>query len=302
MNGGYNMIGKVKIAMLRGEKGDTGATGDYSGILNKPQINGVTLDGNKTASDLGLATASEQQNILDSVVELNDAVSGLNDSVDGLNDTVAELETKDAFIVTADFDNMTYDMSNLSASINDIVAAVQAGRPCFIIGNYNNSNNKVIATCQYATSYGSASFTFCNFNVLHYYELQGGGILHEEYVIPYHADSGTFTANNGVTAASDFYVNAVASRVKECSINFSASGTFASGTTSLGTFNEPYGIPCFDANGIVGTCALRTGNNGLAFDAVGTFTLAEDGSLSVYSSVAFNSVSLTVSWIYYSDD
>lgn len=37
----------------------TGGTSDYSDLTNKPQIEGVTLSGNKTAADLGLAKSSD---------------------------------------------------------------------------------------------------------------------------------------------------------------------------------------------------------------------------------------------------
>lgn len=78
----------VKIMMLKGDKGESptisespidnghevtfsysdgtsvsfevynATSGDYSGLTNKPKINGVTLSGNQTASDLGLADPS----------------------------------------------------------------------------------------------------------------------------------------------------------------------------------------------------------------------------------------------------
>lgn len=38
--------------------GGTGGTTDYTELENKPSINGVTLSGNKTASDLGLISAA----------------------------------------------------------------------------------------------------------------------------------------------------------------------------------------------------------------------------------------------------
>lgn len=56
------------IPALRGPKGDKGdkgdpgsggGTSDYTDLTNKPSINSVTLTGNKTASDLGLAKASD---------------------------------------------------------------------------------------------------------------------------------------------------------------------------------------------------------------------------------------------------
>lgn len=53
------MIELVKVIMLKGEKGDAGSSGDYAGLTNKPSINGVTLNGNKTADDLNLAESSQ---------------------------------------------------------------------------------------------------------------------------------------------------------------------------------------------------------------------------------------------------
>ena len=40
-------------------QGGGGGTSDYSDLTNKPQINSVTLSGNKSASDLGLGTYSK---------------------------------------------------------------------------------------------------------------------------------------------------------------------------------------------------------------------------------------------------
>ena len=47
---------RAKVVMLKGEPG---ASGDYSGLTNKPQINGQTLSGNKSASALGLASSGQ---------------------------------------------------------------------------------------------------------------------------------------------------------------------------------------------------------------------------------------------------
>ena len=52
-----SFLGKIKIVMLKGEKGDqgeAGSSGDYAGLTNKPSINSVELNGNKTLADLGL--------------------------------------------------------------------------------------------------------------------------------------------------------------------------------------------------------------------------------------------------------
>lgn len=77
-----SFLGKIKIVMLKGEKGDqgtAGVSGDYSGLTNKPSINSVTLSGNKTGGDLGLVSQSDF-NALDGTVDnLVDAVSDLVD-------------------------------------------------------------------------------------------------------------------------------------------------------------------------------------------------------------------------------
>lgn len=50
-----NTVGTVKIVMLKGEKGDPG-TNDYSQAENKPSVQGVTLEGDRTLDDLGAAS------------------------------------------------------------------------------------------------------------------------------------------------------------------------------------------------------------------------------------------------------
>lgn len=45
--------------------GGGGGTGDYSDLTNKPQINDVTLSGNKSLSDIGAAAAADVSDIQD---------------------------------------------------------------------------------------------------------------------------------------------------------------------------------------------------------------------------------------------
>ena len=47
----------LNIPSVIPESGGSGGTSDYSELSNKPQINSVTLSGNKSAADLGLASA-----------------------------------------------------------------------------------------------------------------------------------------------------------------------------------------------------------------------------------------------------
>lgn len=47
----------VIAGLVDSSGGGSGGTTDYSDLSNKPQINSVTLDGNKSSADLGLVSA-----------------------------------------------------------------------------------------------------------------------------------------------------------------------------------------------------------------------------------------------------
>lgn len=65
---------EVKIIAVKGEKGEKGdpgeAASDYATLSNKPQINDVTLQGNKSFEDLGALSLTniEIENIINSIV------------------------------------------------------------------------------------------------------------------------------------------------------------------------------------------------------------------------------------------
>lgn len=52
-----SLVGAINEAA---QSGGGGGTSDYSQLSNKPSINGVTLSGNKTTSDLGITIPSAQ--------------------------------------------------------------------------------------------------------------------------------------------------------------------------------------------------------------------------------------------------
>lgn len=58
------------------QQGGGGGTSDYTDLTNKPQINGVTLSGNKTAANLGLASASDLAAKADKVTEVTVSTAG----------------------------------------------------------------------------------------------------------------------------------------------------------------------------------------------------------------------------------
>ena len=98
-------FGTVKIRMLqgakgeKGERGQDGISGDYAGLINKPQINGETLIGNKTTEDLGLLSEMELNTFKDEVEaaldETNGNLTDLQDDVNQFKDTAYEFEQVD---------------------------------------------------------------------------------------------------------------------------------------------------------------------------------------------------------------
>ena len=111
------MVGNVKIKMLKGEEGLPGSSGDYSELSNKPSVNGVTLNGNKTASDLGLANSQDQEDLAESVVALNSTVNGLasdvgdiNTDIGTINENITTLQGKVATLEGNAYDSSAVDM------------------------------------------------------------------------------------------------------------------------------------------------------------------------------------------------
>lgn len=72
---------EILLGLIKKNGGGGGGTGDYNDLSNQPQIGGVTLKGNKSASDLGLASEenlAEKQNALNAglYIEIdNDTIS-----------------------------------------------------------------------------------------------------------------------------------------------------------------------------------------------------------------------------------
>lgn len=71
----------------KGEKGDPGTT-DYNELTNKPAVNGTTLADNKTASELGLANASDLANYettTDADTAHSELTTAINNIINDLN-------------------------------------------------------------------------------------------------------------------------------------------------------------------------------------------------------------------------
>ncbi len=106
----------VKVLMLKGEKGDIGDAGNYSTLANRPQINGVTLVGNKTSSNLGLASASDLTTVRNNVNTLQTTVNGVQTDVNGVQSGVV---TNASAIGTLANLNTTAK-TNLVSAINEV--------------------------------------------------------------------------------------------------------------------------------------------------------------------------------------
>lgn len=117
--------------------GGGGGTDDYSDLANKPQINGVTLAGNKSASDLGLLAGQDITETVDDYLEenfsnpsnppldrtLSSALSAapadmvgeiknqIQDNDDGLNNLVAKIVHIDGNIVNTEDASITQSLN-----------------------------------------------------------------------------------------------------------------------------------------------------------------------------------------------
>lgn len=105
--------------------GGSGGTTDYNDLLNKPQINGIDLSGNKSSADLGLAGASVVTQIAtnrDNISNLSTAVASKASqaSVDALELSVESRATKSE---VADLENTVEGKANVSA-IADLQAQI----------------------------------------------------------------------------------------------------------------------------------------------------------------------------------
>lgn len=146
---------KAKIVMLKGEKGDAGTSGDYSELNNKPQINGVTVNGNVSADDLGLASSNE----------LDEAIAGVENSTVylrllGANEfeyTSTLMEEKVDEVVNRKIDDNTasvnglYSSSKTQALVNSLGSTIRksvnrSGSTAEIINSREISNDYYLFT------------------------------------------------------------------------------------------------------------------------------------------------------------
>ena len=81
-----------EVDKLEAGGGGGGGTDNYNNLSNKPQINSVTLSGNKSLSDLGIAAASTTY----TKTEVDSALSGKADKSDTYTKTQTDVEIQGA--------------------------------------------------------------------------------------------------------------------------------------------------------------------------------------------------------------
>lgn len=78
----YQMVDELETG------GGSGGTSDYLELSNKPQINNTTLEGNKTAAQLGLATSAAVAGLIDAGAKNKLNHTAYTRTVNGVNYTV----------------------------------------------------------------------------------------------------------------------------------------------------------------------------------------------------------------------
>lgn len=88
--GSNNAVTSDAVAKAIEEGGGGGGSSDYADLTNKPKINNVELSGNKSSSDLGLASETNLNTLSDNVGDLSDLTTTDKTSiVNAINEVVA---------------------------------------------------------------------------------------------------------------------------------------------------------------------------------------------------------------------
>lgn len=109
------------------QAGGGGGTGDYDELSNRPKINDVTLTGNKTSSDLGLASASALADKVDKVTGKGLSTNDYDDTAKGIVDGVTTALDGKVDKVTGK-DLSTNDYTDADKAIVDGVTTALAGK------------------------------------------------------------------------------------------------------------------------------------------------------------------------------
>ena len=122
--------------------GGSGGTSDYSELDNKPSINNVTLSGNKTAADLGLATSSELSGKQDTINDLADIRSGAAAGATALQSSDLMTINDTSLVGSGNIDCLTSsDVGTMAAEDKDDYYTKTAADTEFLSSNLGAENS-----------------------------------------------------------------------------------------------------------------------------------------------------------------
>lgn len=138
---------------VKNSGGGGGGTSNYNELNNKPQINDVTLSGNKSLADLGIASASDLQQVAGSIP---DELSDLTEDSTHRTVTDAEKTTWGGKQDTLTFDDAPTASSNnpvksggiytaLSSKQNNLGATKDANNDVTFLGNVIDGEGNVLS-------------------------------------------------------------------------------------------------------------------------------------------------------------
>lgn len=103
------------LAIKAQQGGGSGSTSDYQELTNKPSINGVTLEGNKTSADLGIETGVTEEQLTQALAQEAGARQKQDDLLQGeISDKMAPANVKAG-------DGVNIEQSGLDVTISSAI-------------------------------------------------------------------------------------------------------------------------------------------------------------------------------------
>lgn len=107
--------------------GGEGGTSNYTLLINKPQINSIELNGNKTSAELGLTSKEEFDTLSNTVVANGSTLTALNETVTNLSTNKQDkLVAGDGITIEGNVISSTSTGGGGGSSDADVVAALKA--------------------------------------------------------------------------------------------------------------------------------------------------------------------------------
>ena len=105
--------------------GGGGGTSDYTALVNKPQINGVELNGNKSVSDLGISIPSKTSDLTNDSNFVNNTTTGDLSNLSTINKTNLVSAINENTTDIADHDSLISTMDNTVTGHSNDIATLQ---------------------------------------------------------------------------------------------------------------------------------------------------------------------------------